>query len=78
MLTDLAGVATEERDVILHPFKSYPLVLQTKVEGSSRYSLGSLREAKRPDAVVHRNKNDWGSLLMRSMLRIGKGSILLR
>jgi hypothetical protein len=58
-LTDLAGVATKGRDVIPHPFKSYPLVLQAKVEGTSRHSLRSLREAKRPEAVVHRNKNDW-------------------
>ena len=60
--TYLARIATKQSDILLHPLKSEPLVMQAEVECTPFYSFWPLREAKRSKAVVERNKKDWGSL----------------
>ena len=51
-----AGIATKQGDILLHPLKSDPLVVQAEVERASFHGLGPLRESKRPKTVVERNK----------------------
>src|SRR6266851_5183725 len=60
--TYLAGIPTKRCDILLHPLKSGPLVVQTEVEDSSLHSLWSLREAQRSKTVVNRHIQDWRSL----------------
>jgi len=60
--TYLARIATKQSDILLHPLKSDPLVVQAEVERTFSHGLGPLRETKRPKTVVERNKKDWSSL----------------
>ena len=52
----LVRISTKRCDIMLHPLKGNPLIVQAKVEGPSLHSLGSLREAERAQAVVDRHK----------------------
>jgi len=60
--TYLTGISTKQCDILLHPLKSDPLVVQAEVERTLFHSLRSLREAERSKTVVERHKNDGGSL----------------